>query len=596
MTRSTTITIIPDEIYPPAFPLADGQEHEEEREENIADSETQSDSNNKGATISMLRPEISAASWVTAATQHLAAHRDIVASIIERIEREITSVPEDKVLESSPLAFLLSGLSGSGKTTLAETLLRTSHFPGVRINAVDLFTGIEGESERLLFSLFTAAMQSALRAARAQATETMQKLRVATTTNENKSATSKPRTRDVGMGEMTGREKCQKGHFGGACVVMIDDIETLSPLHMDQTTEGNEDGISSGRSLRIETRLVAIVGALIEAANAWVGRIPVRLPRDDGKGTDLHVFPARIVIVATCGGVEKVHPSLCSPRRLAVSIPLGVLNLSDRIRALTYFTKGIQVKWSAMVDDKKTVGHDDSGLHQGKTEIANAEQGQKRVAELLHGFVVADIKQFVSEAYVAAAQRIYGDSSSISQSKSVLRQDGVEVSVEVLPCDLKVALAQMPTSTVLRSSEHRLNISGGDRVADRHRVQKGSLSSCFNHLGGIDDAVKRLHTAIIWPLVAHEQWRMAAQRCAPGLVSDQNSGLLPLHPASGVLIYGPSGCGKTALALALAQATSIPVLSASAATLVSKVVGASEQGLRDLFRQAKASSPCLLYV
>lgn len=67
-----------------------------------------------------------------------------------------------------------------------------------------------------------------------------------------------------------------------------------------------------------------------------------------------------------------------------------------------------------------------------------------------------------------------------------------------------------------------------------------------------------------------------------------------VYPSSGVLIHGPPGTGKTTLALALAAATGLHAIVINAATIRSKLVGASETALARLVAQARAARPCLL--
>ncbi|XP_059215817.1 nuclear valosin-containing protein-like isoform X2 [Centropristis striata] len=71
---------------------------------------------------------------------------------------------------------------------------------------------------------------------------------------------------------------------------------------------------------------------------------------------------------------------------------------------------------------------------------------------------------------------------------------------------------------------------------------------------------------------------------------------LGMVPPRGFLLHGPPGCGKTLLAQAVAGELQLPLLKVSAPELVSGVSGESEQKLRELFDQALASAPCILFI
>lgn len=70
---------------------------------------------------------------------------------------------------------------------------------------------------------------------------------------------------------------------------------------------------------------------------------------------------------------------------------------------------------------------------------------------------------------------------------------------------------------------------------------------------------------------------------------------LPIRHRSGILLYGAPGTGKTLLARAVAKDSGMNFISIKGPELLSKYIGASEQGVRDVFQRAQAAKPCVLF-
>ena len=119
-----------------------------------------------------------------------------------------------------------------------------------------------------------------------------------------------------------------------------------------------------------------------------------------------------------------------------------------------------------------------------------------------------------------------------------------------------------------------------------HRSYQLDLDSqlTWEMLGGLDSIRRQLQQAVEWPI-----------RYPDTLVR------LQVQPPAGVLLYGPPGCSKTSIARVLAATCSLRFFSASASGglggegLLSPYVGESEHRLRELFRNARALGPSLIF-
>jgi transitional endoplasmic reticulum ATPase len=70
---------------------------------------------------------------------------------------------------------------------------------------------------------------------------------------------------------------------------------------------------------------------------------------------------------------------------------------------------------------------------------------------------------------------------------------------------------------------------------------------------------------------------------------------LGIDPPKGVLLYGPPGTGKTLLAKAIAKEAEVNFIAISGPELLSKYIGESERGVREVFKKARQAAPCILF-
>ena len=113
----------------------------------------------------------------------------------------------------------------------------------------------------------------------------------------------------------------------------------------------------------------------------------------------------------------------------------------------------------------------------------------------------------------------------------------------------------------------------------KHRLaSKDAIKVTFNDVAGIQEAKEEVHEII--------EFLKNPKKFA------KIGGRIP----RGVLLVGSPGCGKTLLAKAIAGEADVPFFSISGSDFVEMFVGVGASRVRDLFKQAKEASPCIIFL
>ena len=179
----------------------------------------------------------------------------------------------------------------------------------------------------------------------------------------------------------------------------------------------------------------------------------------------------------------------------------------------------------------------------------------EKLASITHGFVGADLESLAREAAMTCLRKI-------------------------LP-KVDFELADIPYELLLE-----LEVTMDNFMEALKEIEPSAIREVFvevpdvkwEDVGGLEEVKKRLVEAIEWPLQYPELFKKA----------DTN-------PPKGILLYGSPGTGKTLLAKAVANVSEVNFITIKGPQLVSKFVGESEKGIRDIFRKAKQASPCILF-
>jgi len=178
----------------------------------------------------------------------------------------------------------------------------------------------------------------------------------------------------------------------------------------------------------------------------------------------------------------------------------------------------------------------------------------ERYADTTHGFVGADIALLVKEAAMHALRKIIPKidldkeiPAEIIEELKVTDADFEEARKNVEPSAMREVLVEVP------------NVKWTD-------------------VGGLEDVKKDLREAVEWPL----KYPQVFER-------------LRTKPPKGILLFGPPGTGKTLLAKAVANESECNFISVKGPELLSKWVGESEKGVREIFRKARQASPSIIF-
>lgn len=180
----------------------------------------------------------------------------------------------------------------------------------------------------------------------------------------------------------------------------------------------------------------------------------------------------------------------------------------------------------------------------------------KQISKITHGFVGADLEFLCKEAAMRSLRRILPEidldedeiSKEILQKIQITSDDFREALKEVRPSALREVQVQVP------------NVSWDD-------------------VGGLMELKEELREAVEWPLKYKEAFDF-----------------VNVEAPKGILLHGPPGTGKTLIAKALAKMTESNFISIKGPELLSKWVGESEKGVREIFRKARQVAPCIIFL
>jgi len=179
----------------------------------------------------------------------------------------------------------------------------------------------------------------------------------------------------------------------------------------------------------------------------------------------------------------------------------------------------------------------------------------EEIAAITHGYTGADLAALCREAAMIALRRYMPEINlredrvppEVLEKMVVTKEDFMKAFKEVVPTAMREVYIETP------------NVR-------------------WENIGGLEDVKQELRECVEWPLKHPEAFER-----------------MGIKPPKGVLLFGPPGCGKTLLAKAVATESEANFISVKGPELLSKWVGESERGIREVFRRARTVSPAIIF-
>lgn len=148
-----------------------------------------------------------------------------------------------------------------------------------------------------------------------------------------------------------------------------------------------------------------------------------------------------------------------------------------------------------------------------------------------------------------------------------------EILAQVIPMFLLVGLCIYMFSKVSMASNNK----AADYQKSRARLE-GDIKVRFNDVAGCDEEKEEMQELIEY------------------LVDPKKFTAMGARIPKGVLLVGPPGTGKTLLAKAVAGEADVPFYSISGSDFVELFVGVGASRVRDMFKTAKKTAPCIIFI
>ncbi len=239
----------------------------------------------------------------------------------------------------------------------------------------------------------------------------------------------------------------------------------------------------------------------------------------------------QVVVIGATNIPDAIDPALRRGGRFDREIEIGIPDTKGREEIFKIHTRGVPLSKDIAENDRI-----------------------RDYAETTHGFVGADIALLVKEAAMHALRRVLPSvkadeeiPAEVLDRLEVTDEDFTDARRYVDPSGMREVLVEVPDVT-------------------------------WADVGGLEEVKAELQETVEWPLKYADVFER-----------------LQTEAPKGILLFGPPGTGKTLLAKAVANESDSNFISIKGPELLSKWVGESEKGVRDVFRRARQAAPAIIF-
>lgn len=363
-------------------------------------------------------------------------------------------------------------------------------------------------------------------------------------------------------GESEGRlrEVFEEAEENAPSIIFIDEIDSIAPKR--EETKGE-----------VERRIVAQLLSLMDGLKSR----------------------GRVIVIAATNLPDNIDPALRRGGRFDREIEIGIPDANGRLSIFQIHSRRVPIEISDITIDDDLLTRDErmqrtrltdeiSDLDKKIKAEQNEEEKEKLVrkqndlqkqlneidttikkrlflqpfANQTHGFVGADISLTVKEAVMHALRKVLEKLNPKDRKEGKIDKKLTE-SIRITREDFQSALTHVEPSAMREVLIEIPDVS-------------------WDQIGGLEPVKKELREAVEWPIRYPQLFRQ-----------------LQTKTPKGILLFGPPGTGKTLMAKAVAHESECNFISVKGPELISKWVGESEKGIREVFRKARQAAPSIIF-
>jgi len=374
------------------------------------------------------------------------------------------------------------------------------------------------------------------------------------------------------------REVFEEASENAPAIIFIDELDSIAPKRAEVTGE-------------VERRVVAQLLALMDGLK--------------GRG--------QVVVIAATNLPDSIDPALRRGGRFDREIEIGIPDKKGRMEIFQIHTRGVPLALEKveLTDEQKAKVEEDFNakkldLDYYREKLVSEKKQEKfdrtaRPGATFDPQKVTLTGEELKEVDAGYARRFEEEKKKIEEPyrKENFLQEYADTTHGFVGADIAL-LVKEAAMFALRCVIPKIKIDEAipAEILEQLRVRKADFDEArkyvepsamrevlveipdveWTDVGGLEEVKQDLREAVEWPLKYGEIYTA-----------------LQTKPPKGILLFGPPGTGKTLLAKAVANESECNFISVKGPELLSKWVGESEKGVREIFRKARQAAPSIIF-